>query len=103
MLDGDFPTAALARCHRLSAAIVHQIGSAPPHFRNVRLSSIDGLQSLSDVLSTVLVTCARTIARTIQVYADPPFVIDCLQNAVACRKIDVAITQIVDALEKFGL
>src|SRR5438067_11957343 len=41
-------TAALAVCQKASAAIVPNSGSAPAHFRNIRLSSIDRLQTVDD-------------------------------------------------------
>src|SRR5579871_2656696 len=102
MLAG-LPTAALARCQRVSAAMVPNRGRAPPHFRNVRRSSIDRLQSFDDVLSAMFVTGAGPVARAIQVDADPSFVIDLLQNAVASGEINVAIAEVVDAFEEFGL
>src|SRR5215831_7008737 len=46
MLDAGLPAAARAFCQRASAAIVPNSGSAPAHFRNTRLSSINWLQPL---------------------------------------------------------
>src|SRR5579872_3370368 len=92
MLAGDFATDARANK-----------GSAAPHFSNVRLSSIYGLQFLDHVLAAMLVARARTIAGEIQIHADPAFVVDLLQDAMAGGEVDVAIAEVVDAFEELCL
>src|SRR5260370_13916004 len=105
MLGPDFATAAWALCQNTSAAMVRNRGSAAAHFRNARLaripSSINRLQAFHNVLAAMLVTGTRSVARAIQIDADPSFIVDLLQNTVTGGEVDVAVTQVIDAFEEF--
>src|SRR5450755_2294935 len=100
MLGPGFPTAALARCQNTSAATVPNSGSAAAHFRNARRSCINRLQPIQYVLPATLVTRPRSVARAIQVDADPSFIVDSLQNTVTGGEVDVAVTQVMNAFEE---
>src|SRR5579862_5566924 len=100
-------TAALAVCQTVSAAIAPNTGAAAAHFnilRRLRRSlDINWLQFLDDILAAVLVARARTIAREVQIHADPALVSNLFQNAMAGGEVDIAIAEIVDALEELRL
>src|ERR1019366_9322528 len=63
-------------------------------------SDIDGLQFVHHILSAALVADARSLARVVEIDAEPPFVPDRFQHSMAARKIHVAIAEIEDIVEK---
>src|SRR5947209_5204645 len=96
-------TAAFAFRQRASPKMVPITGSAPAHFRTVRrfkVSDINGLQLVHDILPAVFVAGARAVASVVQIDAVPPLVADLLQHALAGREIDIAIAKVVNAFEK---
>src|SRR5215831_15180259 len=101
MFPGDLVTAAAAARRRESAARQPKSGSAPAHFRNARRSGIDRLQTLDHVSSAALIACSRTVARAVEIHADPTLVFDLRENAMAGRKIDLAVAQVINTLEEF--
>src|SRR5579862_2433163 len=94
-------TAAAAFRHSVSAARVPNSGNAPAHFRNTRRSGINRLQSFHHVPAAMIVAGARPLASAVQVHADPTLVTDLLQDTVAGGEVDVSVSQVVHALEKF--
>src|SRR5450759_931328 len=64
-------------------------------------SDIDRLQLVDDVLPATLVADARSLARDVEIDAQPPFVADRFQHSMAARKIHVAIAEIEDIVEQF--
>src|ERR1700676_2672526 len=90
--------AAVAFCQAISP----NSGRAVAHFRIVRRSYIDRLQAVYYILSATFIALSRAVAGKIQIYANSTFVGDLFQDAVAGWEIDVAIAQVVDALEEFG-
>src|SRR5690242_736919 len=83
-----------------SVPIVCNNGSPAQAFRKTRRSSIDRLQPIHDVRAAMLKARARAVARSIKIDADPAFVSDPFENAMAGGKIDLAVAQIVNALEE---
>src|ERR1022692_1945593 len=76
--------------------------AATPASRVRRVTSdIDGLQFVDYVLRATLVADARSLARDVEIDAQPPFVADRFQHAMAARKIHLAIPQIEDIVEQF--
>src|ERR1039457_556046 len=63
-------------------------------------SDIDRLQFIDDVLPAALVADARSLARGVEVDAQPPFVADRFQHPMAARKIHIAIAEIEDIVEQ---
>src|ERR1035437_6525088 len=62
-------------------------------------SDIDGFQFVHHVLCAALVAGARSLARSVEIDAQPPFVADRFQHAMAARKIHLAIAEIEDVVE----
>src|ERR1017187_3710087 len=56
-------------------------------------SDIDRLQFVHHVFRAAFVTGARSLARGVEIDAQPPFVADRFQHAMAARKIHVAIAK----------
>src|SRR5260370_13132496 len=84
-------------------------GSARPYFKRVRRFRrsfillplcVNWLKPLHYVIAAALITRARPFTRPVQIHADPALITDLFQYAMAGRKIDVSIAQIIDALKE---
>src|ERR1035437_706009 len=64
-------------------------------------SDIDRLHSVDDVLPAALVADTRSLARDVEIDAQPPFEADRFQHSMAARKIHVAIAQVENIVGKF--
>src|SRR5450755_3727560 len=63
-------------------------------------SDIDGLQFVHHVLSAAFVAGARSLARDVEIDAEPPPVADRFQHAMAAWKVHFAITKIENIVGK---
>src|ERR1035438_8874683 len=90
---------------RIRASAASALAAAPASsVRRVTLdrmaSDIDRLQFIHDVLPAALVADARSLARGVEIDAQPPFVADRFQHPMAARKIHIAIAEIEDIVEQ---
>src|ERR1035441_364440 len=87
---------------RIRGSAASALAAAPASRVRRGAFGIDGLQFVYHVLRAAFVTDARSLARHVEIDAEPPFVADRFQHTVAAREIHVAIAQIEDIVEQLG-